>query len=326
MSTMADPSTLRLRVHSMARQTADILTLMLESLDRQPLPAITPGAHLDLKLAPGLSRSYSIVGHGGAAHRYEIGVAKDPKSRGGSRFIHEKLRVGDELDASFPRNLFPLNEDAASTVLIAGGIGITPIWSMAQRLEKLHRPWTLFYAARSRTHAAYLEDIEALARRSQVGRLLTHFDDEHGHHPPDIRLLLASADSNTHLYCCGPQPMLAAFESSTAGWPTAQLHLERFGTAPSSSSSCGQFKVVLKQSGLSLEVPPERSILDVVLEAGVNAQYGCMQGSCGLCETAVLSGTPEHRDHLLSDTVKAQNSTMLICCSRSQTDELVLDL
>lgn len=325
MSTMADTPALRLRVHSMMRQTQDILTLVLESLDHHPLPEFTPGAHLDIKIAPGLSRSYSIVGYGGAPHRYEIGVAKDPRSRGGSRFVHEKLRVGDEVNASLPRNLFPLNEAAASTVLIAGGIGITPIWSMAQRLEALQRPWTLCYAARSREHAAYLEDIEALARQSRVGSLLTHFDDEHGNRPADIESLLARADNNAHLYCCGPQPMLAAFESATAKWPSEQVHLERFSAAPNTAPA-GQFKVILKQSGMCLDVPPERSILDIALEAGVNAQYGCMQGSCGLCETAVLSGIPEHRDNLLSDSVKSQNRTMLICCSRSQSEELVLDL
>lgn len=309
----------------MTWQTPAVLSVVLESMDRRPLPAAPPGAHLDLRLSPGLSRSYSIVGHQAGTHRYEIAVAKDARSRGGSRFIHEKLRVGDELAASQPRNLFALDETAPTSVLLAGGIGITPILAMARRLEALQRPWVLLYAARARAHAAYLEDIEALARGSGVGRLLTHFDDEHGGRPANLATVLALAGADAHLYCCGPQPMLAAFEAAAASWPASQVHLERFSGAGGDAADAG-FTVVLERSGLSLEVPSDRSILDVVLEAGINAPYGCMQGSCGLCETAILKGTPEHRDHLLSESTKAENRSMLICCSRSETPELVLDL
>lgn len=322
---MTDPTALRLRVRSMTQQAPAVLSLVLESLDQAPLPAATAGAHLDLHLAPGLSRSYSIVGHPGLPSRYELAVARDAKSRGGSRFVHETLRVGDELTASVPRNLFPLEEDAPFSVLLAGGIGITPVWSMVQRLEALQKPWLLVYAARSRVHAAYLEEIEALAHRTHVGRLLLHFDDEHQNRPVDLNAVLADVSHTTHLYCCGPQAMLAAYEAATADRPPAQVHLERFGSMQGSAPSAG-FTVVLERSGQSLQVPPDRSILDVVLEAGINAQYGCMQGSCGLCETPVLKGIPEHRDHLLPESVKASNQAMLICCSRSRTSELVLDI
>lgn len=322
---MTASTPLRLRVHSMTRLTPTALRLVLESTDNAPLPPATPGAHLDLHLAPGLSRSYSIVGHAGRPDRYEVAVARDAGSRGGSRLVHETLRVGDELTASTPRNLFPLHESAPESALFAGGIGITPIWSMVQRLEALQRPWFLVYAARSRTHAAYLEEIEALARRSAVGQLHLHFDDEHGNQPVYLNALLARVGEDAHLYCCGPQAMLAAYEAATADRAADQVHLERFGVAAGDAPAAG-FKVVLERSGQSIDVPPDRSILDVVLEAGINAQYGCMQGSCGLCETAVIKGVPEHRDHLLADSVKAGNQSMLICCSRSRTPELVLDL
>ena len=322
---MTDPTALHLRVHSMTRQAPEILSLELESIDQVPLPTAAPGSHLDLHLAPGLSRSYSIVGQPGRASRYEVAIARDAKSRGGSRFVHEKLRVGDELTASAPRNLFPLDERAPFSALLAGGIGITPIWSMVQRLEALQKPWLLVYAARSRAQAAYLEDIEALASRTPVGRLQLHFDDEHQNKPVDLKAVLADVGHDAHLYCCGPQPMLAAYEAATAHRPAAQVHLERFGADMGKGPGPG-FTVVLERSGQSLEVPPDRSILDVVLEAGINAQYGCMQGSCGLCETPVLKGVPEHKDHLLADSVKASNRAMLICCSRSCTPELVLDL
>lgn len=322
---MTESTNLHLRVHSMTLLAPTILGVVLESANKNRLPLASPGDHLDLRLSPGLSRSYSIVGNDGHFSRYEIAVAKDPKSRGGSLFVHEKLRVGDELEASSPRNLFPLDEAAPSNVLVAGGIGITPIWSMVQRLEALQRSWLLLYAARSREHAAYIDDIEVLAQRSRNGRLLLHFDDENQGRPADLAAMLAQASKDAHLYCCGPRPMLAAYEVATAHWPTDQVHLERFG-APQHNLLASGFTVVLERSGLSVTVPPDRSILDAVLDAGINAQYGCMQGSCGLCETVVLKGVPEHRDHLLSDSVKSGNQAMLICCSRSHTPELVLDL
>lgn len=322
---MSDNLSLHLRVQSMHWQAPTVLSLVLESTDRSPLPPAPAGAHLDLRLTSGLSRSYSIVGNAGQAYRYEVAVAKDAKSRGGSRFVHERLRVGDEIEASHPRNLFVLDEAAPTSVLMAGGIGITPIWAMVQRLEALQRPWLLLYSARGRQHAAYLEAIEALARTSQVGRLLTHFDEEHEGRPADLTALLAQASADAHLYCCGPQPMLAAFEAATAPWPEQQVHLERFSVPENTAVTTG-FNVVLQRSGMSVAVPPDRSILDVVLEAGVNAQYGCMQGTCGMCETAVLQGQPEHRDHMRPHTVEDGKQTMLICCSRSRSPELVLDL
>lgn len=322
---MSDHHSLRLRVQAMTWQAPTILSLVLETLDRSPLPPAPAGAHLDLRLAPGLARSYSIVGNAGRPDRYEIAVAKDARSRGGSRFVHERLRVGDEIEASQPRNLFALEETAPASVLIAGGIGITPIWAMVQRLEELQRPWLLLYAARGRQHAAYLVQIEALAQASRVGRLLTHFDEEHGGQPADLAAMLAQASTEAHLYCCGPQPMLEAFEAATAGWAARQVHLERFGAAPQPAATTG-FNVVLQRSGMSLAVTPDRSILDVVLEAGVNAQYGCMQGTCGMCETSVLEGEPDHRGHLRPPVGESGQERMLICCSRSHSPELVLDL
>jgi vanillate O-demethylase ferredoxin subunit len=322
---MTESTKLHLRVRSMTLLAPTIMSVVLESRDKTRLPLASPGAHLDLRLSPGLSRSYSIVGNSGDNTRYEIAVAKDPKSRGGSVFVHDKLRVGDELMASEPRNLFELDESAPSNMLVAGGIGITPIWSMVQRLEALGRPWLLLYAARSRAHAAYVEDIECLAQLSRTGHLLLHFDDENQGQPADLSAVLTQASQDAHLYCCGPQPMLASYEAATAHWPPSQVHLERFGLSETGTQASG-FTVVLKRSGVSVAVQPDRSILDAVLDAGINAQYGCMQGSCGLCETVVLKGVPDHRDHLLSDNVKAGNQAMLICCSRSRTPELVLDL
>ncbi len=321
---MTAPDSFRVRVRSITRLANQVHGVVLETLDEQPLPAADAGCHVDLQLGERLARSYSVVGHAGAATRYEIAVARDAQSRGGSRYVHDTLRVGDEIRISAPRNHFPLVESAAASVLIAGGIGITPIWSMVQRLEALGRPWLLFYAARSRRHAAYLAEIEALAARSTHGTLLPHFDDEQSGARPDLARVVDAAPADAHFYCCGPQPMLAAFEQATAARPPAQVHLERFAPVQQGLAA-DEFKVVLARSGQEFVVPPDRSILDVLLEHGIDAQYGCMQGACGLCEMTVLDGTPDHRDTLLSAETRAEGRSMLICCSRSLTPTLTLD-
>lgn len=317
----------RLRVRSITRQTPTVLSIVLESLGHEALPAIHPGDHIDLRLSPSLVRSYSLVGNAGSARRYEIAVALDPQSRGGSRHVHEKLRVGDEVDIAGPRNLFELRQAASHSFLLAGGIGITPIWSMVQALESQARPWTLCYAARSRSHAAYLEDIEALAARSEVGRLILHFDDEQQGRPLDIPAVLAQAPEDAHLYCCGPAPMLAAYELATAQRPSDHVHLERFGGVQAPQAAEAQtFELVLARAGKTLEIPADRSILDVLLDHGIDAPYGCMQGVCGMCELPVLEGTPDHRDSILNESARQSNASIIVCCSRSKTRSLTIDL
>lgn len=320
----ANPSPTRLRVRSMTRQTPQILSLVLESLDQRPLPPAEPGAHIDLRLGANLSRSYSLVGHAGAASRYEIAVALDAHSRGGSHHVHKKLRVGDEIDITGPRNLFALAADAPHSVLIAGGIGITPIWSMVQELERRGQAWTLCFAARSRAHAAYLEDIQALAQRSRVGQLVTHFDDEAGA-PLDMAAVLATAPAGAHLYCCGPSAMLAAYEQASAHWPADHVHLERFA-AQAPAPDAGSFEVVLARSGRTLSIPADKTILDVLLDQGIDAPYGCMQGACGMCQVPLLAGTADHRDSILGEDAQQAQSAIIVCCSRSHSPSLTIDL
>lgn len=318
-------SPLPLRVRAVTRLTPLVHSLVLESLDRSALPPVRPGDHIDLRLAPGLSRSYSLVGQAGRPSCYEVAVALDAHSRGGSRHVHEKLRVGDEIEITGPRNLFELKTDVAHSVLIAGGIGVTPIWSMVQELERLGQAWTLVLAARSRGHAAYLEDIEALASRSKTGRLITHFDDEAGGVPLDIAAVLADAPKDAHLYCCGPSPMLDAYERAASGWPAGHVHLERFaGAEPEQAAAAEAFELVLARTGRTVTIPADKTILDVLLDEGVDAPYGCMQGVCGMCEVPVLEGTPDHRDMILGED--DQKKKMIICCSRSKTASLTIDL
>jgi ferredoxin-NADP reductase len=316
--------TLSLRVKSITWETKNIHSIVLESLDEQALPAFSAGAHIDLTLKPNLSRSYSLIGDGGNSSCYVIAVAKDENSRGGSRYVHESLRVGDPVQVSQPRNNFPLIDTTSLSVLIAGGIGITPLWSMVQRLEALGRRWILHYFARARTNAAFLKDIEKLAQQSKTGKLIVHFDGGTNGKENNLSTFESIFVPEAHLYCCGPRSMLAAFEQATKLLPADHVHLEYFGT-PENKTNVG-FKVILAKSACEFEIPAHKSILDVLLDNDINVQYGCMQGSCGMCELGVLAGEPEHHDNILSADARASNSTMLICCSRSNSLSLTLDI
>src|SRR5262245_8433286 len=310
-------------VRSVTWEAPDIHSWELRARSGAELPAFTAGAHVDVHLPNGMLRSYSLVNQQSERHRYVIAAQKDRASRGGSRCLHEQVRTGDALRISPPRNNFPLEENAQHSVLIAGGIGITPIFSMVGRLAALGRSWELHYCARTRASAAFLDPIAAL--QSERGKVHLNFDEEPGGKMLDLAAVVAEAGADTHLYCCGPLPMLAAFEAGTAGRPSEHVHVEYF-TAKDSPAKGGGFTVVLEKSGVELVVPAGKTILDTVLDAGIAASYSCMEGVCGTCETRVLEGTPEHRDLVLTKAEQASNRTMMICCSGCKTDRLVLDL
>jgi ferredoxin-NADP reductase len=284
------------------------------------LPPFTAGAHIDLHLRNGFSRSYSLLNAQNERHRYCVAIQNDPVSRGGSRFIHDTVRTGDVLRISPPRNNFALAEQAEYSVLIAGGIGITPIWCMLQRLVELGRPRELFYAVRSRRRAAFVDDILAL----DGGNVHLHFDDENAGGLIDLDAVVRRAAPGAHLYCCGPLPMLAAFESATSGLPAETVHVEYF--AAKEPAAAGGFEVVLARSGRTVFVPEHSTIIDALLAHGIAAEYSCLEGVCGTCETKVLEGVPDHRDVVLSAQERASNRTMMICCSGSRTSRLVIDL
>jgi ferredoxin-NADP reductase len=291
----------------------------LMPLDGKPLPGYEPGAHIDLHLPNGLIRQYSLLDDDPDGSRYCIAVKRDPASRGGSRCVHDDLRVGRPLRISAPRNNFALVENARHVILFAGGIGITPIWCMVQRLEKLGRSWQLYYACRSRSDMAFLQALEAMAS-SQF-----HFDDESGGRFIDVAGILAEAPKDTHLYCCGPTPMLKAFETATADWPREQIHVEYF-TPKQEPDKKGGFIVELARSGQEFIIPEGKSILQVLLDAGIDVDYSCELGICGACEQRLVSGIPEHRDAVLTEEEQASNTKIMICCAGSKTDRLVLDL
>mgnify|MGYP001240479010 CR=1 FL=1 len=295
-------------------------------MDGGLLPPFSAGAHVDLQLADRLVRSYSLINSQDERHRYRIAVSKSPSSKGGSRHMHERLRPGDVIDIGAPRNNFPLHEAAAHSVLIAGGIGITPILGMIGRLERLGRSWKLYYCARTRRDAAFLETLEAF-EAAAPGRVFLNFDHEPGGSVLDLGSIIAGGGPGTHFYCCGPAAMLEAFRSaaSAASVEPERVHFEYFAP-PEPIVASGGFTVVLARSGLSLPVPPGRSILEVVLEAGIEVANSCREGICGSCETPVLDGIPDHRDYVLSQREHEANRSMMICCSGSRSEKLTLDL
>lgn len=288
------------------------------------LPAFEPGAHIDLHLPGGLVRSYSLLGadegEGAGRRAWRIAVQHDLASRGGSRLVHERLHVGDLVAVDGPRNNFRLEEGARHSVLMAGGIGITPIGAMVRRLAQLGRSWTLHYAVRDRRTAAFAEELTALGDHVHL-----HVDDEAGGRLLDIAGIVAAAPAGAHLYCCGPLPMLAAFEAATAEIPGERVHVEYF-TAKAPPATSGGFVVELARSGRSIEIPAGESILEAVLDLGIDVPNSCREGVCASCETRVLEGVPDHRDLVLTREEQAANTTMMICCSGSKTERLVLDL
>jgi tetrachlorobenzoquinone reductase len=317
--------TLQALVHTMRWEAEGILSVELRpATPAVDFPAFEAGSHIDLHLGNGLVRSYSLSNPSSDRQRYVVGVLNDRKSRGGSRYVHQNLRVGQTLAISPPRNNFKLHEDAPRSVLVSGGIGVTPIWCMLQRLVAIGRPVEMIYCARNRKEAAFCEAITALA--ADKVRVTWHFDEEQGG-PPDLARLLGGKGADSHYYCCGPTPMLDGFEKicEQLGYPNA--HIERFAAAHVEPSGKEQgFVVMLERSGKEVEVPPGKSILDSLIDAGLNPDHSCKEGVCGACETAVLDGEIEHHDGILTKLERDAGKTMMICVSRCKSARLVLDM
>jgi ferredoxin-NADP reductase len=311
------------RVHGIRCEAENIFAFDLRPVEGGGLPPFTAGAHIEILMKEGLERSYSLVNAPGVIDRYEVVVARDPQGRGGSEFMCAVVRPGDQLRITPPSNNFALEESAEATVLIAGGIGITPIWSMLQRLQDLGRPWKLFYTARTSKRAAFRSELEAL-RQQFPDNLRIVFDQEPNAVGLDIKAIVEEGPANAHYYACGPAGLLHAFEQATAGLDPALVHIERFSS--DQAPARGGFEITLAKSQRSFTIPPDKTILEVLLDEGIEVNRSCMEGVCGTCETAVLEGIPDHRDQVLSKRERAANRMMMICCSGSKTDRLVLDL
>ena len=311
---------LQLRLQSLTYATGDILVYEFAHPEGATLPAASAGAHIDVHLANGVSRSYSLLHADCAPTRYVVGVKLDPNSRGGSRYMHEQLRVGTIVPVSPPRNHFPLKHDAAHTLLIAGGIGITPVLCMARELEKTGASWELWYASRSHADLAFLPELAAFGPRVHL-----HADAAAGG-VLDMAAIVAAAPAGTHFYCCGPGPMLGAYEAATAARAPETVHLERFGATSLPSTSGDGFVVQLARSGIELHVPTQTTLLSVLTDHGISVDSSCEAGICGCCEIGVLEGEVDHRDEVLTPAQRAGNKSMMACCSRAKGQRLVLDL
>ena len=315
-------TTFEVRVQAIRLEADRIRSFELRPLTGHDLPAFTAGAHIEVHLANGIVRSYSLANSPAEGNRYEIAVNKEVSGRGGSGFMHDQVHVGARLRISAPRNNFALREEAEHSVLIAGGIGITPLRSMIARLRALERPWSLLYAGRDRDSMAFLEEF---ARLRELGHAIRIHSDAEAGAPPDLQGVVAKAPPSAHFYCCGPRPMLAVFEAATSQLPAERVHVEYFAGSQAPALA-GEFSVELARSGRVLQVPAGTSILDTLLDAGVNVPYSCMEGVCASCETRVLAGVPDHRDAILSRAERDANDRMMICCSGARTPRLVLDL
>ena len=308
-----------MRVASAEYLASEVLAVTLVPADRRPLPRWAPGAHVDLLLPSGLVRQYSLCGSPADRDRYQVAILRVPDGRGGSNEAHRTLAVGAEVEIVGPRNNFALVE-ARRYLFIAGGIGITPIAPMIREVAQSGADWSVVYGGRSRAHMAFLDELADLCGN----RLDPWPEDSRG--LPEVSRIIGEAPGGTAVYCCGPAGMLEAVERACAALPVpVDLHVERF-TAAADDSPKAAFVVELRRSGVTLTVPADRSILDVVVEAIGDVPFSCEEGTCGTCETTVLAGVPEHHDQLLSAEERAAGQTMMICVGRARSHRLVLDL
>lgn len=312
----------------MRQEAAHVVSVELQPADNLTrFSEVEAGAHIDLHLGNGLVRSYSLM-NPGEDHRYVVAILNDAHSRGGSRFVHEQLRVGNVIEIGAPRNHFRLDENAPHSMLLAGGIGITPLLAMFRKLISLEKSVHLVYCGRSRVGAAFLDEIKEIEEKAPPGTASTQFlfDDEQGV-PPDIATLLAGNAGDTHFYCCGPTPMLDAFEAATQRLGYANIHTERFKAAPATvAASASGYTVELRRAKKIFKVPPGMSLLAALQSQGVTPELSCREGLCGTCETRVIAGEVEHRDSVLTATERAANKSMMLCVSSGRCDHLVLDL
>ncbi|MDN5916386.1 MAG: cytochrome P450/oxidoreductase [Pseudonocardia sp.] len=296
-----------------------VVTLALRTADGSPLPEWKPGAHADLMLNGAPTRQYSLCGDPADTTTWRLGVLREADGRGTSRHVHDALSVGDTVALCGPRNNFPL-ACARRYLFVAGGIGITAILPMIAAVDAPGADWHLLYGGRRRASMAFLDELAGYGDRVTVAP-----QDEVG--LLDLDAPLETPREDTLVYCCGPEPLLAAVEQRCAAWPSGTLHVERFSPKPVGEPQRAEaFEVELARSGMTLEVPPESSVLDVVESAGATVLSSCAEGTCGTCETRVLDGAVDHRDSVLDERERSRNDCMMICVSRACSDRLVLDL
>ncbi|CAN5916440.1 PDR/VanB family oxidoreductase [soil metagenome] len=319
------PLDLQVRVARKVDEAIDIATFELVSIDDRPLPAFSAGSHVDVHLPNGLTRQYSLCNDPNEAHRYLIGVLRDPASRGGSLTMHDAVTEGDVLHISAPKNHFPLTHEAKHSVLVAGGIGVTPILCMAERLAVTGASLEMHYCTRSPERTAFRQRIAASAFAEKVQ---FHFDDGDAAQKLDLAQLLSTMKPGVHLYVCGPKGFMDWLLNAAraAGWPAERLHYEFFGAEVVKSEDDASFEVKLASSGKVILISKEQTVVQALAAAGIEVLTSCEQGVCGTCLTRVLEGEPDHKDMYLTPEEQAANDQFTPCCSRSKSPLLVLDL
>jgi len=318
-------ATLRVRVSARREEARDIASFELVAADGRPLPAFSAGAHIDVRVDDGLVRQYSLCNDSAETHRYLIAVLKDPATRGGSKAMHERVRVGDELEISAPRNHFPLAREARRSVLLAGGIGVTPILCMAERLAAASADFELHHCTRSPERTAFRERIAA----GRLGpRVHHHFDDGPPEQKLELAAFIARQGSDTHLYVCGPKGFMDAVlnEARSQGWPETRLHYEFFAAGAVERGNDQGFEVQVASSGQVVAVAKDETVVQALGRIGIEVPTSCEQGVCGTCITRVLEGVPDHKDVYFTADEQAANDRFTPCCSRSKSQRLVLDL
>jgi ferredoxin-NADP reductase len=316
----ADRAVRRMLVVSKTEVAVGVAALTLVADDGGTLPAWCPGAHIELRLGNGLCRQYSLCGDPADREQWRIAVLREPRSRGGSVFVHERLDVGGAVEVCGPRNHFPLHE-SPGYLFVAGGIGITPILPMIARADATGADWQLVYGGRRRESMAFLPN---LARYGDRVRLWP--EDECGR--IELGSLLGTSRQCTLVYCCGPAGLLDAVEQRCSSWPMSSLHVERFAPSapPAARGEDAPFRVHCERSGVTVEVGADQTIADAVEAAGVLTCTSCREGVCGTCETAVLEGVPDHRDEVLTSAERESCDVIMICVSRARSAELRLEL
>lgn len=304
--------------------TASVCRLQLAAVDDSALPAWQAGAHIDVHLPNGIIRQYSLCGGVDTKH-YEIAILNEPNSRGGSKYIHDQLQQGDVLTISAPKNLFPLVQGTHKTLLIAAGIGITPMLAMAEQLHAEDTPFELHYCAREQQHAAYYDRI---SNSDYARNCHFHFSLDNSQNRLNPYRLLADYNQDTQLYICGPnlfiQDVISAAEQH--GWPTENIHREFFAAEAIDHSQDQRFEVVINSTGQVLQVAEDVSILNVLEDNGMFIPVACEEGVCGTCLTGLLEGEADHKDVFLSADEKQKMNQITPCCSRAKSKRLVLDL
>lgn len=320
--TAADDGLLRGRVAARIPLTERIVALEIEPADGATFPTWEPGAHVDLHLREGLVRQYSLTGRAEPG-RYRLAVQLEPDSTGGSRLVHARLQPGAAITLSRPRNHFALDETAESTVLFSAGIGLTPILAMAWRLHDQGRPFAWHLSARGHDTLAWRDEIDLWPFRASI-RLHFSLDGPSGR--LDADRAMAELPPQAHIYICGPRTYMDALSSAAtrAGLAPHRIHLEHFGAEIDVGGD--PFTVVAARSGRRIAVAADESILTALGRAGIAIPTSCQNGVCGTCLTGVLEGRPDHRDLVLTDAEKAEGSRIAVCCSRSRSATLVLDL